>query len=46
MITFECSMCGFYSMWDGSCMNPNSPHFGENRTFESACSELTKDEED
>lgn len=41
----ECSECVFYSMWDGSCMNPNSPYFEEPRLFGCICTEFEKEEE-
>lgn len=42
----DCYQCIFYSMYDGICMNPNSPYYGDDRICESACDEFVKEEEE
>ena len=34
---YDCVMCEFFSMYDGTCGNPNSPYFAEDRIDGTVC---------
>ncbi len=34
---YDCMMCEFFSMYDGTCGNPNSPYFAEDRIEGAVC---------